>query len=547
MRGYIIAAALVVVMALPTSVAGQSAAFADPAFLHLWSATDAAVAVGTAPHSWIWGPAPRTAGLREPYAESPGGERLVQYFDKGRMELTRPGAAVTSGLLARELMTGLVQTGDHRYDTRAPADIPIAGDLDDATAPTYAALGLLIGRPALEEGTPVTNVIDRSGSIGADGVLSRHGVRTSDLVPETQHRLANVFRAYFSGEPLPNTEGQLREVAPFEPWYATTGLPITEPYWARVRVAGELRDVLVQGFERRVLTYTPSNPAGSQVEMGNVGQHHLAWRAAPAPVMPELACPAVPDLPLAGRAQHRLTILGSALHVVGDRRAVAGRIRNDGDSRSPVEVVVTRLTADGRRLGLSTGFTDREFWPNGQVAGFRIALPPTEALADWRVEVRTPGGRPSGGLAGGFAIEDLRGEVDGLGVTRVSGQLRYAGPNPFSNLAMVRIHALDACGGLVAIGATRAGQGTLQPGSVTPFDAVIIAGEGASRLQAVVEARVGTTSFVADDALVVYHGGLFPAPRVPITAVEGCCQYTRAYQRPNGTPVQSIFRLTAPS
>jgi len=34
----------------------------------------------------------------------------------------------------------------------------------------------------------------------------------------------------------------------------------------------------VQVFERRVLTYTPSNPSGWQVEAGNVGQHYYAWR-----------------------------------------------------------------------------------------------------------------------------------------------------------------------------------------------------------------------------------------------------------------------------
>jgi hypothetical protein len=38
------------------------------------------------------------------------------------------------------------------------------------------------------------------------------------------------------------------------------------------------KDVLVQLFERRVLTYTPSNQAGWQVEMGNVGQHYHSWR-----------------------------------------------------------------------------------------------------------------------------------------------------------------------------------------------------------------------------------------------------------------------------
>jgi hypothetical protein len=55
-------------------------------------------------------------------------------------------------------------------------------------------------------------------------------------------------------------------------------LPISEPFWARVKVGGVEKEVLMQAFQRRVLTYTPSNPAGFQVEMGNVGQHYLRWR-----------------------------------------------------------------------------------------------------------------------------------------------------------------------------------------------------------------------------------------------------------------------------
>jgi len=31
-------------------------------------------------------------------------------------------------------------------------------------------------------------------------------------------------------------------------------------------------------MNQRVLTYTPSNPAGWQVEMGNVGRHYYTWR-----------------------------------------------------------------------------------------------------------------------------------------------------------------------------------------------------------------------------------------------------------------------------
>jgi hypothetical protein len=36
--------------------------------------------------------------------------------------------------------------------------------------------------------------------------------------------------------------------------------------------------VLIQAFERRILTYTPGNDAGWQVESANVGQHYRAWR-----------------------------------------------------------------------------------------------------------------------------------------------------------------------------------------------------------------------------------------------------------------------------
>ena len=43
-------------------------------------------------------------------------------------------------------------------------------------------------------------------------------------------------------------------------------------------VGGKLQPVMVQLFERRVLTYTASNPTGFQVEMGNIGQHYYQWR-----------------------------------------------------------------------------------------------------------------------------------------------------------------------------------------------------------------------------------------------------------------------------
>jgi hypothetical protein len=53
---------------------------------------------------------------------------------------------------------------------------------------------------------------------------------------------------------------------------------VSEPYWVRARVGGVERDVLVQVYQRRVLTYIPDNPAGWRVEMGNVGRHYYRWR-----------------------------------------------------------------------------------------------------------------------------------------------------------------------------------------------------------------------------------------------------------------------------
>jgi hypothetical protein len=61
-------------------------------------------------------------------------------------------------------------------------------------------------------------------------------------------------------------------------WYRWIGFPVTEAYWTTAAVGGEDRDVLIQCFERRCLTYTPENPDGWQVEMGNVGQHYYQWR-----------------------------------------------------------------------------------------------------------------------------------------------------------------------------------------------------------------------------------------------------------------------------
>ena len=54
------------------------------------------------------------------------------------------------------------------------------------------------------------------------------------------------------------------------------------------------KDVLVQAFERRVLTFTPTNSPAFQVEMGNVGQHYYRWRYTDNNVQPVYAAPSSP-------------------------------------------------------------------------------------------------------------------------------------------------------------------------------------------------------------------------------------------------------------
>jgi len=45
-----------------------------------------------------------------------------------------------------------------------------------------------------------------------------------------------------------------------------------------VKIAGKQQDVLIQLFERRVLTYNPAQTAQWQVQMGNIGAHYYDWR-----------------------------------------------------------------------------------------------------------------------------------------------------------------------------------------------------------------------------------------------------------------------------
>jgi LPXTG-site transpeptidase (sortase) family protein len=56
--------------------------------------------------------------------------------------------------------------------------------------------------------------------------------------------------------------------------------------------------VLIQAFERRVLTYAPDQPAGWKVQMGNIGQHYFEWRYGANGKGPEKLPAAKPSMPI---------------------------------------------------------------------------------------------------------------------------------------------------------------------------------------------------------------------------------------------------------
>ncbi len=247
---------------------------------------DGPVQAGLVQRTWLWGE-PLGPVAHEPYAGTRGGWRRVQYFEKGRMEITDPLAAVdarwyvTGGRLAWELITGRRQVGEREFSTLRPADLPVAGD-PDSPGPTYAELRPLLSAPPLPAGTRVALRLRPDGLVRVDPELERYEVTAGAPFPETGHGVASVFAAFLETRGPVLVNGSLREEPLFNPVLALVGLPITEAYWVRVPVGGQERDVLLQCFERRCLTYTPDNPPGWQVEMGNIGRHYQQWLASQA-------------------------------------------------------------------------------------------------------------------------------------------------------------------------------------------------------------------------------------------------------------------------
>jgi hypothetical protein len=267
--------------------------FAHPAFERVWDRTDHPVKLGQLSRTWFWGPGPNSRGLLEQYNEAPSGDRLrlVQYFDKSRMEINDPQGDqsqpffVTNGLLTVELISGYIQVGQTEFVQYRPACIPMSGDFGDTLAPTYYGFQRVSNTQAGDHPAPnrtgqmVIETIDRNGNTGTDPSKASAAGELVRYEPATRHNMPRVFWDFLNSQgQVHNLQHQLVTQQLISPWFFASGLPISEPYWARATIGGQIKDVMIQAYERRALTYVPTNPPGFQVEMGNIGQHYFDWR-----------------------------------------------------------------------------------------------------------------------------------------------------------------------------------------------------------------------------------------------------------------------------
>lgn len=378
--------------------------FAAPIFGAAWSPLDEPVTSGAVRRAFIWGAGPSSAGLSEPYREAPGGTRLVQYFDKARMELTDPATgAVTTGLLTRELVTGRIQVGDNpaAVEVRASGSgTAIVGDAAN-TYPTYAQLRDRIDRPQPDRtGQFVTELL----APATDGTLAPQpggmahaaddpNAQLARFVPETGQTIPQGFWAFLNAGGPALVHGALADRTPLFEWISVVGYPVAPAFWVNARVGGASTAVMVQLFERRVLTYTPANPPGFQVEMGNIGAHYFQFRylgpdaaLLPATAPPPSSTAAKPPKPTATpRPTAAPTITGS-----GPVR-IASIVARPPDGAADVNGETVTVRNDG----LATADLTR--WTLADSSGKNVFTFPAYSLAPGGVVVIHSGrGSPSG-------------------------------------------------------------------------------------------------------------------------------------------------------
>lgn len=254
----------------------------DPAIAAIWNATDGPVASDAVERDWMWGPDAISTSV-EYSSDSPNGVRRMVYFDKGRLDILDSSASpeadwyVTGALLVTQMLAGQIPFAEDGVVRRSPPVIPVAGDIDQPAPLTYATLaplasvgGWAVGTedvPGLvaepRVGQPVQALINSDGTV-EEGGIADSTILVADYDSTTGHNVAAPFADWVARQPFPAS------------WLI--GLPLTEPYWTDTLLDGVATRVLVQAFERRILTWTPGQPEGWAVESNNAGLHYREWR-----------------------------------------------------------------------------------------------------------------------------------------------------------------------------------------------------------------------------------------------------------------------------
>ena len=212
----VLAIAFVPILSIPLDAAP---AFAAPVFQALWQD-------GEGDHDELLGvPLNPTSVRHEAYNGSPGDMRLVQYFDKGRMELNRPSTPVaSSGLLTVELLRGQIQTGDATFEIMAPRISPLRGTRRISGRPSrcFSSGRRHCSRPAREDRRPDDACGETAGgtgtySQGADYPKAAIGAYDG----ATGHNVAAAFATFRA-----------------QVGVSMTGLAVSEPFWSTFEVGG---------------------------------------------------------------------------------------------------------------------------------------------------------------------------------------------------------------------------------------------------------------------------------------------------------------------
>src|SRR5207244_4185534 len=156
---------------------------------------------------------------------------------------------------------GKQQVGDKEFRATRPAEIAVGGDglSTDPEAPTYTSFRPVASvivpganRASNRTGQVTTATISRAGRVGENAVLGLYpGAKLVAYVEAVGHNIPQAMWDFLNLKGTVRKNGATLEGQSLANWIYVMGYPITEPYWARVKIGGIYQDALCQLYERR--------------------------------------------------------------------------------------------------------------------------------------------------------------------------------------------------------------------------------------------------------------------------------------------------------